>query len=197
MPRPITRRSSARSPLPIACHDEKWGVPVRNARPAMMPRLALLGLLALPCAALAFDANGVRLGDREAAVRVAFPEAYCKPLEWKSDAAERRCDNSRIQFAGIPARITFYLKADKVQAFDVRFQTPDFEAVAAKLKASYGKPAFDGRETIHRRNQTHEVYRIRWRKGNDRATYSARPGERRSGLLVWRGNFDVEIYRVK
>jgi len=164
----------------------------------MIGRLALISLLALPGAALAFDANGVKLGANEAAVKAAFPEAYCKPLEWKSDAADRRCDNSRISFAGLPARITFYLKGGAVQAFDVRFQTADQKAVAGTLKARYGKPAFEGREMVRRRNKpAQEVYRLRWRKGNDRATYSARAGEKRSELLVWRGNFDVEIYRVK
>ena len=164
----------------------------------MMTRLALFGLLALPGAALAFDANGVKLGDNETAVKTAFPEAYCKPLEWKSDAADRRCDNSRISVAGLPARITFYLKDGAVQAFDVRFQTGDFEAVAATLKTRYGKPAFEGREMVRRRNKPpQEVFRVRWRKGKDRAAYSARPGEKRSELLAWRGDFDVEIYRVK
>ena len=164
----------------------------------MNVRLAFFGLLAAPCAALGFDANGVKLGANEAAVKAAFPEAYCKPLEWKSDAADRRCDNSRITFAGIPARITFYLKGGTVQAFDVRFQTADVASVAAKLKSRFGKPAFEGRETIRRRDRTaQEVYRMRWRGDKDSATFSARAGERRSEFLVWRGNFDVEIYRVK
>ena len=164
----------------------------------MKARLGFFALLALPCAALAFDANGVKLGDSEAAVKSAFPEAYCKPLEWKSDAADRRCDNSRIKFAGFSGRITFYLKGGKVQAFDVRFQTSDAEGVVAKLKARYGKPVFEGWETIRRRDKPgQEVYRLRWRKGKDSATYSARAGERRLELLVWRGDFDVEIYRVK
>lgn len=158
----------------------------------------ILALLALPGAAYGFDANGVKLGANEAAVKSAFPEAYCKPLEWKSQAADRRCDNSRIRFAGLSARITFYLKSNAVQAFDVRFQGSDFEAVAKTLKARYGKPAFEGHEKIRRRNGSEQdVYRLRWRRGNDRAAYSARVGERRSELLVWRGDFDVEIYRVK
>jgi hypothetical protein len=161
-------------------------------------RLVLVGALVLPCAALAFDANGVKLGEGEAAVKASYPEAHCKPLEWKSDAADRRCDNSRITFAGIPARITFYLKSGAVQAFDVRFQTSDFQGVAGKLKTRYGKPDFEGRETIRRRDKpAQEVYRLRWKKGKDHATYSARPGEGRSALLVWHGDFDVEIYRVK
>ena len=155
-------------------------------------------LLALPASALGFDANGVKLGANEAAVKSAFPEAHCKPLEWKSDAADRRCDNSRIRFSGLPARITFYFKGGALQAFDVRFQSSDFEAVAKTLKAQYGKPVFEGRETVRRRNHSEqEVFRVRWRKDKDSATYSARAGERRSELLVWRGNFDVVIYRLK
>lgn len=164
----------------------------------MKPPFLILVLLALPGAVHGFDANGVKLGANESAVKAAFPEAHCKPLEWKSDAADRRCDNSRIRFAGQSARITFYLKGNAVQAFDVRFPGSDFEAVAKTLKARYGKPAFEGHESIRRRNGSeHEVYRLRWRKGSDRATYSARAGEKRSELLVWRGDFDVEIYRVK
>jgi hypothetical protein len=172
--------------------------PIARRSWASPPHALILALLALPCAALGFDANGVKLGDREAAVKAAFPEAYCKPLEWQSDAADRRCDDARIVFAGVPARITFYLKGDAVQAFDVRFQKGEFESVAAKLKSRYGKPVSEGRETVRRRDKpAQEIYRVRWRKDKERATYSARPGERRSELLAWRGDFDTEIYRVK
>jgi hypothetical protein len=164
----------------------------------MSARILAALLLAAPAAALAFDANGVRLGGTEAQVKKAFPEAHCKPLEWKSDAADRRCDDSKIEFAGAPARVTFYLKGGSVQAFDVRIQTSEFEAVAAKLKARYGKPASEGRETIRHRNRpAQEVYKLRWQAGKDRATYSARAGDRRAQLFAWRGDFDSEIYRVK
>jgi hypothetical protein len=164
----------------------------------MRARVLVVFLLAGPGAALGFDANGVELGSAEAAVKAAFPEAHCKPLEWKSDAADRRCDDSKIEFAGVPARVTFYLRDGSVQAFDLRLQTSEFESVAAKLKARYGKPAFEGRETVrHRSRPAQEVYRLRWQAGKDRATYSARAGDRRAQLFAWRGNFDSEIYRVK
>ena len=47
----------------------------------------------------AFDANGVKLGDNEAAVKKVFPGIRCKPLEWKSDAADRRCERARLMSA--------------------------------------------------------------------------------------------------
>jgi len=87
-----------------------------------------------------FDANGISLGVDEEQVHKAFPSAHCRALEWKSRAAERRCDDAKIVFGGAPARITIYLKADRVQAFDVRFDEHDLQRVAAFLKQRYGKP---------------------------------------------------------
>jgi cytochrome d ubiquinol oxidase subunit I len=49
----------------------------------------LIALLALPFAAGAYEINGVKLGGSELDVRKAFPTAHCKPLEWKSNAADR------------------------------------------------------------------------------------------------------------
>ena len=95
----------------------------------------LLALLLIPACALgAFDANGVKLGDNELAVKKVFPGIHCKALEWKSDAADRRCDDAKIPFGGVEARVTFYLKADTVRAFDVRFDTNVLEPVAGYLK---------------------------------------------------------------
>jgi hypothetical protein len=91
-------------------------------------------LLSLSAPARAFDANGVSLGGREAEVKKAFPSARCKPLEWRSEAADRRCDDAEISLGGIPARITFYLKRDAVQGFDLRFDTRDLERMSAFLK---------------------------------------------------------------
>ena len=76
-----------------------------------MKRILLLLLLSPALAFGAFDANGVKLGDNELAVKKAFPGIRCKPLEWKSDAAERRCDDARVAFAGVESRVTIYLKA--------------------------------------------------------------------------------------
>src|SRR5947208_1459373 len=90
--------------------------------------------------ACAFDANGVALGGRETEVKKAFPSARCKPLEWRSDAADRRCDDAEITLGGIPARITFYLKRDSIQGFDLRFDTRDLERMSALLKTRFGAP---------------------------------------------------------
>ncbi|TAK46252.1 MAG: hypothetical protein EPO27_08355, partial [Betaproteobacteria bacterium] len=68
-----------------------------------MIRLLCMILLIAPGAARAFDVNGVALGAREADVKQAFLSAYCKPLDWKSRAADRRCDDARIAFGGISA----------------------------------------------------------------------------------------------
>ncbi|TAK39553.1 MAG: hypothetical protein EPO29_10895, partial [Betaproteobacteria bacterium] len=68
-----------------------------------MIRLLCSALLAAPAAVWAFDLNGVALGAREADVKQAFLSAYCKPLDWKSRAADRRCDDARIAFGGISA----------------------------------------------------------------------------------------------
>jgi hypothetical protein len=164
----------------------------------MRTRLVVLCCLVWPCSALAFKAGGFDLGDSEAAVKAAYPSAYCRPLEWKSDAADRRCDDARITFAGARSRITAYLKNDSVQAFDIRFDASDYQNVAAQLRLLYGKPGKEGKESVRRGDRpAQEIYKMRWAKGQDRATYTAHPGARRSQLSVWRGNFESEIYRVR
>jgi len=161
-------------------------------------RLSLIFLLALAQPALAYDANGVALGARELDVKKAFPSAHCKPLEWKSDAAERRCDDGKISFGGAQAKITFYLKADAVQAFDVRFDTKDLERVKAHLRARYGPPLSEATELIARRDrEDRKVFKMRWEKSADRAVLTAQLERKRAGLEVSRGKFDTEIYRVK
>ena len=93
----------------------------------MTPMRALFGLILLysVCVQAAYDANEVVLGASEKVVLKQFPAAHCAPLQWKSKAAERRCDDSKIVLGGVPGRITFYLKRDRVEAFDVRFDTKD------------------------------------------------------------------------
>jgi hypothetical protein len=153
-------------------------------------------ILSLP--AWGFDANGVALGAAEVQVHKAFPSARCRELEWKSRAAERRCDDAKIAFGGVQARITVYLKADRVQAFDVRFEERDLGRVATFLKQHYGKPLAEQREKIERRSgPPREVYKIRWERGEERAMLTSQLNARRVDLNVWRGNFDEEIYRFK
>ncbi len=162
-----------------------------------MQRAALILLLvALP--AWGYDANGVALGAPEVDVRRAFPSARCRALEWKSQAAERRCDDAKIVFGGAQANITIYLKADRVQAFDVRFDERDLERLTGFLKSRYGKPLAETREKIERRNaEPREIFRIRWEQGEKRALLTSQMKRKRVDLSVWLGNFDQEIYRIK
>ena len=83
-----------------------------------MNRILFLLLLAPALAFGAFDANGLKLADNELAVKRVFPGIRCKPLEWKSDAADRRCDDAKVPFGGVEARITVYLKAKIVLEFE-------------------------------------------------------------------------------
>lgn len=162
-----------------------------------MEKAALI-LLVLALPAWGYDANGVALGAPEAEVRKAFPSARCRDLEWKSQAAERRCDDAKIVFGGAEARITVYLKADRVQAFDLRFDESDLVRVTGFLKSRYGKPLAETREKIERRTgEAREIYKVRWEKGAERALLTSQLKRKRVDLSVWLGNFDEEIYRIR
>ena len=160
----------------------------------------LAAVLAAPCAVLAagvYDASGVQLGDSEQGVKKVFPGIRCKPLEWKSQAADRRCDDAGVAFAGIEARITFYLKAGAVRAFDVRFDRQHVDKIAEHLRRHYGKPLSEGRETIVGKNsKEREIFKMLWEHGSDRARLSSLSTAKRASLSVSRGDFDEEIYRI-
>ncbi len=157
----------------------------------------LLVLLALPAAA-AYDVNGVALGASEKALVQQFPSAHCKALEWQSRAADRRCDDARISFGGVEARITFYLKTGAVQAFDVRFASRDAERLVGFLKGRYGAPLSETRDKPVREGKVQrEIYKVRWEQGRDRAVLTAQMDRRRASLSVSRGDFEEEIYRVR
>lgn len=163
----------------------------------LVPTLFILCVAAAPAWA-AYDANGVALGANEQAVIKQFPSAHCKPLQWKSRAADRRCDDAKVVFAGVNARITFYLRNDKVEAFDVRFESRDAEQVAAFLKSRYGAPRAERRDKVEARGDAaRDIYKVRWEKNGERAVITALMEKRRASLLVWRGNFEDEIYRVQ
>jgi hypothetical protein len=162
-----------------------------------MRRIFLVALLcACQSAWAAYDANGVQLGASEKDVKKAFPMAYCKPLEWTSPAADRRCDDAKASFGGIAGRITFYLRKDAVQAFDLRFETRDLEQVTALLKKRYGAPATEVRDTFTSKSGK-ETYKAVWETGKDRAALVSTVDRKRSQLTVTRGNFEEEIYRVR
>lgn len=145
-----------------------------------------------------FDVNGVRLGDSELAIKKSFPGIRCKPLEWKTAAADRRCDDANVPFAGIESRVTFYLKSDAVQGFDVRFEMSNVDPVANFLRGHYGKPLSEKREKIIRKNkEQREVFKMLWEQGRDSALLSALSTGKRASLSVSRGNFAEEIYHIK
>jgi hypothetical protein len=169
----------------------------RRVGRAMLRALGVALALA-PLTAAAFDVNGVALGAREDDIRRAMPSAHCQPLEWKSRAAERRCDDARIVFAGVAAHVTLYLKGDAVQAFDLRFAIGRREAVMAWLRSAWGAPALERVETVDRRGHgEHRIYRARWKQGRDQALLTAPLDRKRATLSAWRGDFEAEIYRVR
>lgn len=134
------------------------------------------------------DANGVRLGASERAVKEHFPNANCQPLQWESRAADRRCDDSRILIAGLEASVTFYLKADAVEAFDLRFDSREVDRFAKLASEHLGKPEV---------TTTEKSRAFEWRANGEHALLGAQTGQRRASLLVWRGNFNDEIYKVR
>jgi hypothetical protein len=151
------------------------------------PRLlSLLLLVALPALA-AYDVNELKLGASEKEVLKHFPGAHCRPLEWPTNAADRRCDDSRIKVANLEGSVTFYLLRDSVEGFDLRFEKSVLPAMGKHFLDRYGKPVIAGKEDI--------VYE--WKAGEEHARLTSEKGRRRASLLVWRGTFETEIYKVK
>jgi hypothetical protein len=163
-----------------------------------MKFLALsLFLVSMPAAA-AYDIKGVMLGATEKDVVRALPSAHCKALEWESRAADRRCDDSRVSFGGVEVKVTFYLKKDAVEAFDVRFDTREVERFVAFLKTRYGAPKSETRDEIRREGKTaRKVQKALWEDGAARAVLVAQLEKGRASMLVSRGTFDEEIYKVR
>jgi len=160
--------------------------------------VAVLLLGFMPAMAQAFDVDGVALGGREADVKKAYPSAFCKPLEWKSAAADRRCDDGKITVGGIPASVTFYLKADAIQAFDLRFAASARDQITALLKSRWGAPRSETTETFSRRERNERrIYKARWARDRDQAVLTVPLERKRATLSASRGSFDEEIYRVR
>ena len=160
--------------------------------------LLLLGLCLPAFPALAYDLNGIAIGGKEMDAKKAMPSTLCKPLEWKSDASDRRCDDAKVPVGGVETRITVFLKAGVIQAYDARFDIKDLERMKAHLKARWGAPLAEATEVISRKDkEDHKVFKMRWEKGEERAVLTAQLEKKRASLEVSRGNFPVEIYRIK
>jgi hypothetical protein len=158
---------------------------------------SVLLILALPAHA-AYDVKGIQLGAAEREIKRALPSANCKPLQWQSKAADRRCDDSRVAFGGVEVQVTFYLKKDAVEAFDLRFDTKELDRLVAFLKSRYGAPQSETRDTYERKGKSsRQVYKALWENAGERAVLTAQLEKRRASMLVSRGDFDEEIYRVQ
>jgi hypothetical protein len=154
-------------------------------------------LFALPAHAV-LDIKDVVLGSKESDVKRQFPSARCKALEWESKAADRRCDDSRVSFGGVEVQVTFYLKKDAVEAFDVRFDTRELDRLVGFLKQRYGAPQSEQKDSYERKGKNaRQVYKALWESGKDRAVLTAQLEKRRASMLVSRGGFDEETYRVR
>lgn len=163
-----------------------------------MRKILLLALCLAAPPVLAYDIGGVALGGREAEVQKAFPSARCRPLEWKSDAADRRCDDSRISLGGAQAQFTAFLKGGAVQAMDLRFNGKDLERVRSALRGRWGAPQAEATEVFaDRGGKERSVFKMRWQNGVDRAVLTAQQDKKRATLEISRGRFSEEIYRVR
>ena len=135
----------------------------------------------------AYDLNDVRLGVSEGELKSHFPHANCRPLEWPTRAADRRCDDSRVSLGGMSASVTFYLKNDALEGFDLRFDAPNLVPVRKLLTERYGPPAIVDKGDV----------KAEWKSNGERARIRAEHGRRRASLLVWRGAFDDELYKIR
>jgi hypothetical protein len=163
-----------------------------------MKRLLLAFILSLSLPALGYEVNGVNLGGKELDVKKAFPSAHCKVLEWKSDAADRRCDDAQISLGGVQAKITVFLKADVIRGYDLRFDIKELDRVTAFLKSRWGAPLSEATEVISKKDKPdRKVFKVLWEKGADRAALVAQLEQKRGAIEVSRGSFSDEIYRVK
>ena len=80
----------------------------------------------------------------------------------------------------------------------MRFNTRELDRFVSFLKSRYGKPETETRETIAGKgDKPREVYKALWQNGKQRAVLTAQLEKRRATMLVSRGNFEEEIYRVR
>ena len=168
-----------------------------------MRTLFALILLLAPFSSYAFDVNGVAVGGKELDVKKAFPSVHCKELEWRTDAADRRCDDAKIALGGPggpEAKVTFYLKAGVIRAYDLRFDIKELAKVKEALTKRWGKPLAEVTETIGAREKDkkdRQVFKMRWEKGEDKAILSAQLEKKRANVEVARGNFFNDVYKIK
>ena len=160
--------------------------------------LVLIAFFSAIPAFAALDVKDIKLGAKEQDVKRQFPSANCKALQWESKAADRRCDDSRVALGGVEVQVTFYLRKNTLEAFDVRFDTKELDRFVGFLKSRYGAPQSETRDTYERKGaKPRQVYKALWEHGKERAVLTAQLEKRRASMLVSRGDFEEEIYRVR
>jgi hypothetical protein len=151
-------------------------------------KIALTPFLWVALGAMAaYDVNDLTLGASESQIKQHFPNVNCRALEWSSRAADRRCDDSRIRFGPIDASVTFYLKRDALEGFDVRFDRRELARVKEFAVGRYGKPA----------REVETPPTVEWKSDGEHARLAGEANRRRASLLVWRGAFEEELYKVR
>jgi hypothetical protein len=95
-------------------------------------------------------------------------------------------------------RVTFFLRDDVVQGYDLRFAASERPRVAEVLKSRWGPPAAEAKALIQRKGKPdQEVYKVTWAKDRDQAVLLWRPGRKQCWLTVSRGDFAEEVYRMR
>ncbi|HYY61101.1 MAG TPA: hypothetical protein VE756_06900, partial [Burkholderiales bacterium] len=76
---------------------------------------------------------------------------------------------------------------------DVRFDHRNLAAMLKYLQARYGKPLDEPTMPA----TPAAPVTVEWKGTAERARLTSEPGRRRASLLVWRGAFEEEIYKVR
>ena len=94
--------------------------------------------------------------------------------------------------------LSLCLLAFPALAYDLRFDIKELERMKAHLKARWGAPLAEATDVIARKDKLdRKVFKMRWENGEERAVLTAQLDKKRVSLEVSRGNFPVEIYRIK
>ena len=99
---------------------------------------------------------------------------------------------------GTESRITYYVKAGTIVAFDLRFDGKDTPRVLNGLRGDWGPPKSESKDVIAKKGkEDREVHKILWESGRDRALLTSMQDKKRAQLEVSRGGFADEVYRVR
>lgn len=95
-----------------------------------------------------FQFKGIPFGATEARVKAAFSNALCLNSP-EVTYAERACVVQKNTYAGAPATLYFYLKANAVVTMSASFPAREFKPVVLALSEAFGAPDNAARATPH------------------------------------------------